>query len=473
VSASCPRIVIAGVSSGVGKTSVTLALVSALKKRGLRVQTFKVGPDYLDPTYLRVASGRPCYNLDGWMAGTDYVAKLFSEKSAQADIAIVEGVMGLFDGSDPVGTDGSTAEIARVLNAPVILVVNVHGMSGSVAALVKGYAEFDSRVTVAGVVANRSGSERHGSWIAESLSANGLPPAVAAIPRGAFPELSSRHLGLVSADSRNLTDGILDALAEAMECHGSVDEILRLAGAESQSAYRVFGEGWGEDLFAKRSSPIHGLSLGVAFDEAFHFYYPDNLEALESAGFELVYFSPLRDQCLPERLDALYIGGGYPETHAANLSANHAMLESVREFAESGKPLYAECGGLMYLAQGIELLDGERHEMVGLLPQWTRMLARLRTLGYVEVSFSEDSLFGKAGERLRGHEFHYSELVGDPACNGNWRHVYSLKRRRNAEVTPEGFQSGTILASYVHAHFASRPDAAKRFASIAAGRNNS
>ncbi len=528
MSASCPRIVIAGVSSGVGKTSVTLALVSALRKRGLQVQTFKVGPDYLDPTYLSVASGRPCYNLDGWMAGTDYVAGLFAEKSAQTDIAIVEGVMGLFDGSDPVGTDGSTAEIARVLNAPVILVVNVHGMSGSVAALVKGYAEFDSRVSIAGVVANRCGSERHGSWMAESLRANGLPPAVAAIPRGAFPELSSRHLGLVSADSRNLTNGILDALAEAVERYGSVDEILRLAGAEPRSADTANAEtfaqlegaapsprtrsgvqdldscfrrndeqesrpdrpsgfvtsrgqtdavfGNGSRVSAKRSSPqspSRGLRLGVAFDEAFHFYYPDNLEAFEAAGFELVYFSPLRDQCLPDRLGALYIGGGYPETHAATLSANGAMRESVRRFAESGKPLYAECGGLMYLAQGIELLDGARHEMVGLLPQWTRMLARLRTLGYVEVSLSEDSLFGKAGERLRGHEFHYSELVGDPACNGNWSHAYSLKRRRNAEITPEGFQSGTILASYVHVHFASQPDAARRFASIAAGRDNS
>jgi cobyrinic acid a,c-diamide synthase len=502
VSASCPRIVIAGVSSGVGKTSVTLALVSALRKRGLQVQTFKVGPDYLDPTYLSVASGRPCYNLDGWMAGTDYVARLFEEKAAQADIAVVEGVMGLFDGSDPVGTDGSTAEIARVLQAPVILVVNVHGMSGSVAALVKGYAEFDSRVTVAGVVANRSGSERHGSWLAESLRANGLPPAVAAIPRGAFPELSSRHLGLVSADSRNLTDGILDALAKAMEQHGSVDEILRLAGAKAQSGQIANAETFArlreltpsprtrsgvqklDSCFPRndeqegrpgrpsRFVTSRGLGLGVAFDEAFHFYYPDNLEALESAGFELVYFSPLRDQVLPDQLDALYIGGGYPETHAATLSANRVMLESVRRFAGSGKPLYAECGGLMYLAQGIELLDGERHEMVGLLPQWTRMLARLRILGYVEVSLSEDSLFGKAGEQLRGHEFHYSELVGDPACNGNWSHAYSLKRRRNAEITPEGFQSGTILASYVHTHFASRPDAANRFASIAEGRDH-
>ncbi len=471
MSASCPRIVIAGVSSGVGKTSVTLAVVSALRKRGLRVQTFKVGPDYLDPTYLSIASGQPCYNLDGWMAGTDYMARLFEEKSAHADISVIEGVMGFFDGSDPVGPEGSTAETARLLDAPVILVVNVHGMARSVAALVKGYSEFDPRVHVAGIIANQCGSERHGSWLAESLRANALPPAVAAIPRGAFPELPSRHLGLVTADSRNLTEGVLEALAGALERYGCLDDILRMAGVDSGTGGNFSGA-----QKSRVSSPMQkkdrsaALRLGVAFDEAFHFYYPDNLEALEAVGFELVCFSPLIHQRLPENLDAVYIGGGYPEAHAEILAANRTMLDSIRLFGQSGKPLYAECGGLMYLAEGIELLDGVRYEMVGLIPQWTRMLARRRSLGYVEVSFSKDSLFGQAGQQLRGHEFHYSELVGDPApSNGKWKHVYELKRRRNDEVAAEGFQRGNILASYVHAHFASRPEAVTRFASIAAG----
>lgn len=468
MTASTPKIVIAGVSSGVGKTSVTLAVVSALRKKGLRVQTFKVGPDYLDPTYLRIASGLPCYNLDGWMAGTDYMHRLFEEKAAQADIAVIEGVMGLFDGSDPVSPEGSTAEAARLLDSPVILVVNTHGMARSVAALVKGYSEFDSRVSVAGVIANQCGSERHGSWMAESLRACGLPPVVAAIPRGAFPELSSRHLGLVTADNGNLTGDILEALATAFERHGSLDEILHIAGTDTD----IFGH-----VRSDSETPIDqqlsnqvdstGIRLGVAFDEAFHFYYPDNLESLHAAGFELVKFSPLTDNSLPEPLDALYFGGGYPETHAAVLSGNRTMLESVRRFAHSGKPIYAECGGLMFLAQGIELLDGVKYPMVGVLPEWTRMLPRRRSLGYVEVSFSEDSLFGQVGETLRGHEFHYSELIGDPAANGDWKRVYSLKRRRNDEDAAEGFQCGNILASYVHAHFACRPEAVKRFAEIA------
>jgi len=286
---------------------------------------------------------------------------------------------------------------------------------------------------------------------------------VAAIPRGAFPALPSRHLGLVTADSRNLTQDILNSLADAVESHGSVDDILRIAGDFS---------GTQESRVRPEEQKMNGTSvlrLGVALDEAFHFYYPDNLEALEKAGFQLVNFSPLRDMNLPENLDALYIGGGYPEAHAESLSANNSMLGSVRQFAETGKPIYAECGGLMYLAAGIESLQGIRHEMVGLIPQWTRMLARRRSLGYVEIALSEDSLFGKTGDILRGHEFHYSDLVGDPAANGSWRRVYAVKRRRNNEDASEGFQMGNILASYVHAHFASRPGAVKRFAAIAAG----
>ena len=225
----CPRIVIAGTNSGVGKTSVTLALVSALRKRGLRVQTFKVGPDFLDPTYLTLASGRPCYNLDGWMTSKAYVHSLFLEKAASADVAVIEGVMGLFDGSDPVDSTGSTAEIAAWLDAPVLLVVNAHGVARSLAALVKGYTEFDPALTIAGIVANHCGSERHGELLEESLKAFGLPPAVAAVPRSAFPELPSRHLGLVTADARNVPEQLLEALGEALERHGRVDEILRIA----------------------------------------------------------------------------------------------------------------------------------------------------------------------------------------------------------------------------------------------------
>ncbi len=459
----CPRLVIAGSNSGVGKTSVTLALVNALRKRGLRVQTFKVGPDYLDPTYLRLASGRPCYNLDSWMAGKEYSLRLFREKSAGADIAVVEGVMGLFDGSDPVTEEGSTAEIARLLDAPVLLVVNAHGMARSIAALVHGFCRFDSDIKIKGVLANRCGSERHGKWLAASLDSADLPSLLAAIPRGAFPELPSRHLGLVSANSRNLAQETLSQLGDALEQYGCLDEVLKLAGVATPPGLPIVPEKDAGPNLSRSDS----LRLGVALDDAFHFYYPDNLEALMSAGFELVHFSPMADKRIPDNLDALYIGGGYPEVHAAELSSNTGMLDSIRAFCKSGRPVYAECGGLMYLAQGIEVQNGTKHRMTGVFPVWSRMLPHRKSLGYVEVTLREDSLFGAAGDRIRGHEFHYSELEEDTLPEVDWNRAYSVTYRRNDRAVLEGFQSGAVLATYVHAHFASKPGAVQRFRSIA------
>ncbi|MEW6348411.1 MAG: cobyrinate a,c-diamide synthase [Thermodesulfobacteriota bacterium] len=483
---SCPRLVVAGTHSGVGKTSVTLALVSALKQRGLKVQCFKVGPDYLDPTYLKLASNRPCYNLDGWMMGRRYVQSLFTARCGDADIAVVEGVMGLYDGAYPTTPEGSTAELARWLEAPVILVVNVHGMAGSVAALVKGYAELDGAPAIRGVIANRCGSDVHREWIREAVRAFHLPMVVGTVPRGAFPDLRSRHLGLVTADGRNLATATLTALGATLEAHASVDEILRIARSPvARTRTTTSGTSLGrtaEGLAGGKSgAEEHAghvevttttafpcadpsrVRLGVAFDEAFHFYYQDNLDALEAGGAELVRFSPVHDVAVPVRLDALYLGGGYPEEHAHALSKNESMLESVREFVKAGRPVYAECGGLMYLSQAIERLDGTHYAQVGLLPCRTRMLRCLKSLGYVEVTLAADSLFGPEGSRLRGHEFHYSELVNDPLETDDWQAVYRAQRRRGGDVSPEGFQRGNVLASYCHLHFASCPGAVEHF----------
>lgn len=460
----CPRIVIAGTNSGVGKTSVTIALVRSLERRGLRVQPFKVGPDYIDPTYLSAAAGRPCYNLDGWMSGKEYVKRLFAEKAGSADIAVVEGVMGLFDGSDPVTSEGSSAEIAAWLAAPVILVADVHGLSRSIAALVKGYATFDPQVKIAGAIANHCGSDRHAVWLADSLRAAGLPPMVAAVARGAFPELPQRHLGLVTADSSDLTSAALESMADALEATGSVEQILAIAdSAPGLSLSPVHPE---------KKTTGKSIRVGIARDAAFHFYYPDNLESLIAAGCNLVEFSPIADEAMPDDLDGLYLGGGYPEEHARELSHNQGMLRSVRRFAATGRPIYAECGGLMFLSQGIESRDGDRLSMVGLLPRWTRMLERRKSLGYVEVTLTRDSLFGREGSTLRGHEFHYSELVGNPADDEQWSPTYLIKHRRTDNAAAEGYQRGRVLTSYVHLHFASRPGAAEHFVStcrLAAG----
>ncbi|MDD4889125.1 MAG: cobyrinate a,c-diamide synthase [Phycisphaerae bacterium] len=452
------KMVIAGTSSGVGKTSLTLGLARALTRHGLRVQTFKVGPDFLDPTYLSPASGRTCYNLDGWMTGRDYVRDLFARTTADADIALVEGVMGLFDGASPDALDGSTAQIAAWLDAPVLLVANAHGAARSLAATVHGFASFEPGVRIAGVIANQSGSERHEKWIEEALAAAKLPPLLGAVPRGAMPELKSRHLGLVSADGDILPDETIDRLADACEKHLDIEQILRVAHPLVPSCSEPA-------LGARRPAPGASIRLGVARDAAFHFYYPDNLQMLAAAGAELVFFSPLNDRGLPGGLDAIYLGGGYPEVHADQLSANKPMLADIRAFSASGKRIYAECGGLIYLGRGVRTLDDKTVPLAGVLPIDTAMLERLKTLGYVEATLAGDGLLGQAGAALRGHEFHYSEIIADDAAAAGWAPAYSLRRRRDDASRPEGFcgNGGRVLASYVHLHLGSDPGSASRF----------
>jgi cobyrinic acid a,c-diamide synthase len=458
--ARCPTLVIAGTHSGSGKTSLTLALIRMLTRRGLAVQTFKTGPDFLDPTYLALASGRPCYNLDGWMSGKEHVCRLFERAAADADCALVEGVMGLYDGADTATDEGSTAQIARWLGAPVLLVVNVHGMGRSVAALVKGFVDFAVDLCFAGVAANHCGSERHADWLADSLRAAGLPPLVGGIPRGAFPELASRHLGLFTADQRLLTETVLDALADALERHISIGALFSDLPARTLSTSPVLSPAVGT---MEIGAGHKRLRIGVALDAAFHFYYQDLFDALAAAGCETVFFSPLTDRRLPERISGLYLGGGYPEAHAAALAANGDLLAAIRDYAASGKPLYAECGGLMYLSRGLLTQDGSFHSFLGILPSRTRMLSAKKALGYVEVTLTADSLWGRWGDIFRGHEFHYSELTDDPAADPSWRTVYSLKRRRSETVEKEGYQKGAVLASYTHLAYAARPAAIEHF----------
>jgi cobyrinic acid a,c-diamide synthase/REP element-mobilizing transposase RayT len=714
VNQSCPAILIAGVSSGVGKTSLTLGIVRALARRGLRVQTFKVGPDFLDPSYLALASGRPCYNLDGWMTSREYVRQLFARATADADFAVIEGVMGLFDGASPTGLEGSSAEIALWLDAPVVLVANAHGMARSLAAVVKGFAVLEPALRLAGVIANQSGSERHRNWLAESLSSAGLPPLLGAVPRGALPTLQGRHLGLVTADSGLLPEETINQFADACEKYlcgmgilpmsgcgmgilpmsgcgtgilpvsgpsqrqdpgkmpmpqaisPHVDErpILKRQGAnlphwtkvgstyavcfrlgdsvparvldkwqmERQEIvqrakmqnrelttieivelnqlycdrieaylhaghgacymkdpriaelvqnsllhfdgdrYELFawaimpnhvhavlrplgthgivdilhswksftalgtnrvlgrkGKFWQEEYYdhlirnevdfvrevnyvtdnpqkaglrdwrwvgrmSTDSSqqqqqqqqlqdmgrmpmlqkdtgkmPVPHTRIGIARDAAFHFYYPDNLEMLAGLGAELVEFSPLGDQHLPPDLGGLYFGGGYPELHAAALSANQTMLQDVRRHVADGKALYAECGGLMYLGQALTTPDGARVAMAGVLPIETAMLGKLKSLGYVQAEAAPGTIWNPTGSAgaavLRGHEFHYSEIASDRAAAEGWQSAYATKRR-NQQAGPEGYFKGSVLASYIHVHLASCPEAARHFVEL-------
>ena len=444
----CPVIVVAGTGSGVGKTSVSIALTAALKKRGFAVQTFKVGPDFLDPTYLSMASGRKCYNLDGWMSGREYVRTLFESQTQDADVAVIEGVMGLFDGSDATTSEGSTAEIAKWLDAEVLLVLNARGVARSVAAMVKGYCEFEPELKTIGVIANRSGSKRHEEWLRKALESASLPQLIGAVPKDAFPELPSRHLGLKSADGDNLSVEIVEKLSNAIEQHADLNEIINVLSLKKLEKKKVAGSN------GKGGGRVR---VGIAYDLAFSFYYPDNLDAMEALGCDLIKFSPLADDSLPDDLDGLYIGGGYPELFAEQLMQNRSMLDSIRIFAESGHAVYAECGGLVYLSQGVETVGGNKYDFVGLLPVRTKMRDSFQSLGYVDITLTGDSLIGDKGDQLRGHRFHYSALMDDPLKNNDWKAVYSLKRRMTDSETPEGYQKGNIVVSYVHVHLASRP----------------
>ncbi len=444
-----PRLVIAGSQSGVGKSSVTLALVAALRQRGLQVQTFKVGPDYLDPGHLARLSERPCYNLDGWMASEDYCRQLFYDACSGADIAIVEGVMGLFDGSSAESRQGSTAEIASWLNAPVLLVVNAHGMARSIAAIVHGFASFDPEVIVGGVIANMCGSDSHGQWLRQALEGAALPPLLGVFKRNDFPALSSRHLGLVSVEETAWSESLIERLCTVAQVGFDVDGVLAQAAVAGES----------EDALGQ-AVPVtgKGLRLAVARDAAFQFYYADLFDALEKRGLQLCFFSPLDDETVSQDCDALFLGGGYPEVYAEALSTNHEMSRSVADYCRSGKPVYAECGGLIYLSQGVEV-DGKRWPLIGMIPSWARMLEKRKALGYVEATLQSPTLLGEVGICLRGHEFHYSELCDDPIGKDGWQAAYQLKQNRSGKCRDEGYQKGNVLASYAHLHLASQPQA--------------
>ncbi|MGH8014143.1 MAG: cobyrinate a,c-diamide synthase [Bryobacteraceae bacterium] len=446
-----PRIVIAASASGVGKTSVTVGLIDALRARGLTVAPFKCGPDYLDPTYHALAAGRPSQNLDGWMMGREAVLATFTTAARDADIAVVEGMMGLYDSASPASDDGSTAQIAKWLDAPVLLVIDAAGIARTVAALALGFARFDPQVKLAGLICNRVGSQGHVEILHQSAPTVPIVGGLPVFSAGAFPE---RHLGLIRAANDAVSRVRVAKWGALMERWCDLDRILSLARATSPLI---------SDVPDKPVSVSERCRLGIAFDDAFHFYYADNLRRLEALGAELVHFAPSADRTLPE-VDGLYFGGGYPEAQVEALSSNHPMLKAVRAFAARGGPIYAECGGLMYLSAAIRTLDGKRWPMAGLFQGDTVMHERLQALGYVEVETRTASILGGAGQRFRGHQFRYSTL--EPALQTEC--VYTVRPRWGGAPFNEGYQSKNVLASYVHAHWASNPSLAAQFVAACA-----
>jgi cobyrinic acid a,c-diamide synthase len=447
----CPRLVIAGTSSGVGKTTVTLAILAALKVRGRQVQPFKAGPDFIDPGHHAAATGRPSRNLDGWMLGEAVNRDIFAKAAAAADISIIEGMMGLFDGSSPVNEIGSTAELAKQLDAPVLLVIDGSAMARSAAAMVSGYAKFDPALRVAGVLFNRVGSDSHYKLLKDAVEQETDVVAVGYLRPDPAVTISDRHLGLVTAMEQG-TGELYGRLANAAEETIDLDRIEALARSCRE---------WPTALpqpAARRDART--VRIGVAQDLAFCFYYPDNLELLEAEEAELVRFSPMNDQVLPD-VDMLYLGGGYPELHGERLAGNISMRTAIRQFAEQGGTIYAECGGMMYLTQAIRDFAGTSHEMVGLFSADAVMKKSGLTLGYRTIELSDDCILGAAGTTVRGHEFHYSSLVPigtvDYAC--------ALRDAGGLSKGQDGLAIGNVVGLYTHLHFASQPQIAKSLVS--------
>lgn len=462
------RLVIAAPQSGAGKTTICLGLLAALSRRGVRVQPFKAGPDFIDPGLHQLAAGVVSHNLDSWMLSREENLALFLSHTKDKDLAVVEGGMGLFDGREGnAGTipQGSTAELALWLDAPVVLVINVQGQGQSVAVVIKGFEDFHPRLRVAGIIFNRTGSARHTRLLARAVETHCRARVLGSIPRAAEITIPERHLGLQTADDFQGSSSFWDRLASFITEHVDLAALLTLAHTAGKLPQAP--------QCAKAPTQRQHIRLGVAQDAAFCFFYHDNFQRLRDAGAELAFFSPLADAGLPNDLDALWIGGGYPELRAEALATNVTMCENVRRFAAAGRPIYAECGGLMYLCKTLHDTAALSHFMVEVFPFTTRMTPRWRALGYREITATPGNPFFPVGLRLRGHEFHYSEIVEDAPKTDRVQSTLTLQDSHGS-TRNEGFTIGRTLGTYAHVHLGSHPDAARFFVdSIAATRNRS
>ena len=446
VSASVPRLVVAAPSSGSGKTTVATGLMAAFAARGLAVSPHKVGPDYIDPGYHALATGRVGRNLDAYLCGPELVGPLFLHGARGCDIAVVEGVMGLYDGAAGEGELASTAHVAKLLRAPVVLVVDASSQSRSVAALVHGFASWDPEVRVGGVVLNKVASDRHEELLREALEQAGVP-VLGVLRRVPQVDTPSRHLGLVPVAERQAAAVEAVAAMAAQVSEGcDLDALARLA----RSAGALSGAAW--DAAEAVSSPVAGAApvVAVAGGPAFTFSYAEHSELLAAAGAEVVVFDPLRDEELPVGTAGLVIGGGFPEVYAAELSANAPLRKAVAELAASGAPVAAECAGLLYLCRELDGLP-----MCGVLDAGARMTERL-TLGYRDAVAVGDSVLAAAGTRMRGHEFHRTVVEPGSGTEPAWG-------VRGPRPRVEGFVERGVHASYLHTHWASEPGVARRF----------
>ena len=447
-----PRITIAGPYSGVGKTTISVGLMGALKKRGLKVQAFKVGPDYIDPSHHSIMLKRPSRNIDAWMVQPDGIVEIFQRATQDVDIAVIEGVMGLFDGFDESNENGSTAHIAKLLKSPVILVINVHGMAKSVAPIALGYEKYDQDVRLSGFILNKVGGEKHIDWCKKAINSVTKLPVLGALPRNKDIEMQERHLGLIPQREKAHPEPFLDMLINSIEKNVDVDKIIDIAKS-AEDLPKL------SNMIYPKHSYKKNLAVGVALDESFNFYYQDNLDMLNAYGADIRFFSTIKDNEIPSDVSGLYIGGGFPEMLPERLGANTSMLKSIKKAAEDEMPIYAECGGLMYLTDFITDFENRSHKMVGLLNARTVMTKGL-TLNYTLADVIADNPLSKVNDVLKGHEFHYSKILEIPK---DVRFAYRMKIGIGIDGKYDAWLEHKVLASYMHMHFAYQRRLVKNF----------
>jgi len=439
-------ILIAGTSSGSGKTTITLGLLAALRNMGLAVQPFKCGPDFIDPGLHQLACGRVSRNLDLWMMGEAQVRDTFAADAAEADISVIEGVMGMFDGQT-----SSSAALAKGLGVPVVLILDVRSAAESVAAVLKGFETLMPEVAPVAVILNRVASPRHLELVSGAIREHCRAEILGHLPQSLDFTMPARHLGLFTGEEQPISPEALARLAATISAQVNLERLLELAAGATVPV--------GKESVRQENLQVQAR-IGVARDRAFCFYYEDNFDLLRAAGAELVFFSPLEDRQLPDGLDGLYLGGGYPELYARELSGNQEMRQAVYAWAESGRPLYAECGGFMYLSEGIAGDDVGVLPMAGVFPVTARMQKKRASLGYREVRLEQECFFGPPGTMLRGHEFHYSVIDEMPA---HIERIYAVNSSVNGDESREGYRYKNVLGGYLHLHFGYNPQMAGEF----------
>lgn len=424
--------------------------MAALARRGLKVAPFKVGPDFIDPGHHTRIVGTVSKNLDGWMLSKEYNLLCFKRSAKDADFAVIEGVMGLFDGYDGKTEAGSTAQMAKWLGVPVILLVDAASMARSAAAVVMGFEHFDKQLNYAGVIFNNLGSTRHLNYLEDALRESIKMPCLGGVIRNENIAIPERHLGLVTREDHPLPQETIDELADIIEKSINLDWLLNNLPEINLPRQS------GEELYSQAKK----VRIAVARDHAFCFYYQDNLELLEQHGAEIIAFTPLTDADLPQDIDGLYFGGGYPELFAGKLAENSGLRDRIRDKSRDGMPIYGECGGFMYLCEELVDQNNTSYPMTGCFPFATKMFPRLKALGYREITLTHDTVIGNRGLTIRGHEFHYSELTG---LTPEFQTVYQISDRSGVDTPPEGYQISQTLGSYNHLHFGSQPTVAGHF----------